>query len=94
MIGLPWGATKRLSETDAGLMFALSIYEGSLCKCGCDQPADLAYDPATDGEWEVDDETVCYAGKALAEWRDDVGDKAEPGQLIRVELWREPTRPD
>jgi hypothetical protein len=74
-------------------MHALSVYEASLCEC-CGQWAEDAHNPDTDGEWEVDDETVCYAGKALQEWRSDVGDKAEPGQLIRVELWREPTKRD
>ena len=88
MVGLPWGRWKRLSETDAGLMFALSVYEGSLCGCGCGQWAQDAHDPDTDGEWEVIDDDFCYAGAALEEWQKENAGDAEPGQLIRLELFR------
>lgn len=86
VVGLPWGQRKRLSETDAGLLYAFSIYEASLCKCGCGQWAEQAHDPDTDGWWEVDDSTVCYAGAASEEWRKENGENAEPGQLIHVVL--------
>lgn len=33
----------------------------------------------------MDDEVVCYAGAALQRWREDVGDKVEPG-LIPIVL--------
>ena len=29
----------------------------------------------------MDDEVVCYAGAALQRWREDVGDKVEPGLI-------------
>lgn len=69
-------------------MLALSLYESMLCGCGCGQWAEDAHDPDTDGEWEVIDDDVCYAGAALDEWRSENAESAEPGQLIRVELWR------
>ena len=53
----------------------------------CGQYADQAFDPDTDGWWEVDTETVCYACAALAEWREDKGpEQMEKGAQVRVRL--------
>lgn len=61
-----------------------------LCGCGCGQYADISHDPDTDGWWEVDSETVCYAGQALAEWRDDKGpEQMDKGAIPVVRLDRE-----
>lgn len=82
-MGLPWGQSKRLSETDAVLLFAYSIYKAERCSC-CGQRASEAHDDATDGFWEVRTVT-CYAGVALGE------DKAErePGELRYLLLNRD-----
>lgn len=69
-------------------MLALSLYEAQLCQCGCGQWAEDAHDPDTDGEWEVIDDDVCYAGAALEQWQKENAEDAEPGQLIRLELFR------
>ena len=69
------------------LTSALDALEALKCPCGCGQDADLAHDPDTDGWWEVDTETVCYAGAALAEWRDNKGpEHLDKGALVYVRL--------
>lgn len=58
-----------------------------MCSCGCGQPAQTAHDPESDGYYEVDEDTVCYAGAALDTYRADLQrQKREqaPGQLLRV----------
>ena len=65
---------------------ALHTLEAMVCSC-CGQYADLAHDPDTDGWWEVDTETVCFAGAALAQWRESDGPKQmDPGALPYVRL--------
>ena len=74
-------------ETDALLVMAVHYLDSLLCPCGCGQYADVAHDPDTDGWWEVDTDTVCYAGAALAQWREDKGpEQMDPGALVRVVL--------
>lgn len=66
---------------------ALHTLDSLLCPCGCGQYADESHDPESDGWWQVDTETVCYAGAALAQWRKDKGpEQMDAGALVRVVL--------
>ena len=83
-LGLPW---REWGDTDVALVSALDTLEALQCPCGCGQYADLAHDPDTDGWWDVDTETVCYAGAAIAEWRDNKGpEQLDKGALVYVRL--------
>ena len=74
-------------DTDVALTTALDALEALRCQCGCGQWRDVAHDPDTDGWWEVDTDTVCYAGAALAEWRANKGpEQMDKGALVFVRL--------
>ena len=81
MLGLPY---KRWGETDLMLSLAYEQCESSRCGCGCGQWVDECQDPETSGWWEVE-QTVCFAGVALAEWREQNKD-APAGTLVGVRL--------
>lgn len=69
------------------LSLAIDTLKSMECPCGCGQYVDLAHNPDTDGWWEVDTETICYAGAALAEWRENKGpEQLDKGALVRVVL--------
>ena len=72
------------TETDRALTEALTIYERSLCP-DCGRHSSIAFDPDTNGWFEVDDSTVCEACAARERWQDDNKDM-EPGQKVRVVL--------
>ena len=81
LLGLSY---RQWGETDQLLTLAYEQCEASRCGCGCGQWMDEAHNPETSGWWEVDS-TVCFAGVALGEWRDQNKD-AGAGTLIGVRL--------
>lgn len=52
-------------DSDRALALALTEYEQSLCPCGCGQPRELAWNPDSEGWWQVG-HLRCYAGAAKA----------------------------
>lgn len=72
------------TDTDRVLTEALAHYERSLCP-DCHQPGWIAFDPDTNGWYEVDATTVCEACAARERWAEDHKD-TEPGQKISVIL--------
>ena len=81
-LGLPveeWG------ETDSLLTQAYIALDDLRCGCGCGQWADVAHDPDTEGRWQVDDDSTCYAGAALTEFR-QAHKTPPPGALISIQL--------
>ena len=85
---MPW---PEWGETDVALALARRRHEQLICKCGCGQWAPLAWDPDTDGWWEMCTEPpeapICYAGAAVDEWRRDTKpDQIEPGVIPTVQL--------
>lgn len=88
MLGLSY---KRWGETDRLLTLAFEQCESTRCDCGCGQWIDECHDPETSGWWEVE-QTVCFAGVALSEWREQ--NKGAPaGTLAGVRLSKDYQRP-
>lgn len=81
-LGLPW---PEWGETDVLLTSALDAYDRLVCAC-CNQFRDQAHDPATEGRWQPVVQT-CYAGEALAAFRedhkDDLGNKLVGVRLLK-----------
>lgn len=75
---MAWSARDRL------LAESLLSYEDSLCP-GCGQPRDRAWDPRTEGEWEVH-EDFCQPCTA----RHVEGGEHKPGRFVTVAAAREP----
>lgn len=81
MLGLPyepWG------ETDQTLTMLRAELRALECGCGCGALASDAHNPETEDRWVVS-ETVCYARRALLDWRDDNPD-ADEATLVAVRL--------
>lgn len=75
---------------DRALALALLHIEQSRCPCGCGQPIDTAWDPMQDGRFVVNEDTQCYARKALDTWRETDGKNANPGVMPYVEHHPDP----
>lgn len=69
---------------DRGLAEALIEYEGSFCE-GCGQPKDSAWDPESDGSFEVH-EFTCSGCKAMAVHEKETTGEPEPGEKTYVSL--------
>lgn len=66
------------------LNLAMDTLAALKCPGGCGQWSDESHDADTDGEWVVDDETICYACAALEQYREQDAKEREPGALIHV----------
>lgn len=80
----PTGILRESSEwvsQDYVLAEAYSMYEDSLCPCGCGYPRDLAWDEMMDGWFEVRQE-VCYAKAAREQWEAEHAERNRDGELI------------
>lgn len=73
------------TDTDRIITEALTVYERSLCS-DCKNPAWQAFDPDTNGWFEVDDSCVCEACAARERWLEEHQKDREPGQKIAVIL--------
>ena len=66
---------------------ALTVHEASIHDA-CGHYRDEAWDPDSDGWYEVDDSTTCHACAARDRWQKD-NQENEPGQLVWVKDERE-----
>lgn len=82
------------TDVDRALALALTAVENGLCPCGCGQPAEVAWDDENDGRFEISTDVICYAGKALTEWREGEGKNVNAGVLPSIEYHPAPTSPD
>lgn len=74
----------RDTQADFLLTLALEVHdEDLLCNCGCGFYASDAHDDDNDGEFEVSDETICYARSALSQYQKDNPD-VDPGTMLQV----------
>lgn len=71
----------------------MTVYEASLCPCGCGYPRKKAWDSEADG-WFEGRAQVCYARAAIERWREENGKEAEPGTLLYVIDSREESAAD
>lgn len=76
-------------ELDFVLAMAVDIHDTDLLCPACGgYAADCQGD--AEGEFVVDDNTICYASAARQSWEKEAGEHVEPGTLIRlVDLRRE-----
>lgn len=67
------------------LAVALTLFERSLCPCGCGFPRDKAWDPESDGWFEARTK-VCYAKAAAVRYSEEQpkpgSEGYEPGALV------------
>lgn len=70
---------------DAALAMAVRIYETTMvCSC-CGIPTRLAHNPDNDGWYEIDENTICYAGAARDEWqKNQQNNDPTPGVLPHI----------
>lgn len=64
-------------DTSRGRALRLTEYKGSLCKCGCGNPVESAYDPK---QAFIVHPIVCQAGRAIEQVRRADTEKAKDAQ--------------
>lgn len=70
----------RWSDRDRGLAEALIVHEASLCP-GCGQPKHVAWDPRSEGEFDVE-KVTCQACAAKDQAAKKSGDKTAGEYLL------------
>lgn len=74
------------SDRDRALAQALIDYEESSFCPGCHQLKSKAFDPASEGEWELDVVAKCYACETLEGKNKDEAEEPLPGELQSLVL--------
>lgn len=76
------------SARDRALALALQDFEATSFCPGCHQLKSIAYDPVSDGVWELGKAAHCYACAASEDQKKDLDDP-EPGELRSLMLNQE-----